>query len=166
MDQCNRRKFTLGAMAAIHAMTRGALAADAPRAAAPVPGAVEFKLDQEVRIGASSEPIRLAGGEFRVLSVGTAMFRLSKEGQLTAKLHAGVAEYAKADFHIYAAVYDPKGVLLGTASHLESVERVRLRVMPTMMRELELDFGKSRDFRRVAYASVAISNPDFPRPEN
>jgi hypothetical protein len=35
-----------------------------------------------------------------------------------------------------------------------------------MFREVELDFGKSRDFRRAAFASVAISNPDFVHPEN
>jgi hypothetical protein len=171
MNSCNRRAFTLGAIVtsatgAIHAMTRGALAADSrPTATGRVSGAIALTLDREIRIAAASEPIRLPGGEFRVLSVGKGTFHLSDDGQLTAKLNAAVAEYANADFRIYAAVFDAQGALLGTASHVQSVERVRLGAMPTMLIHVDLDFGQSRDFRRAAYASVAVSNPDFPLPE-
>jgi len=172
MNSCNRRVFALrtmaiGATGGVHLMSRGALAAD-PRAsgAEPVPGAIALTLDRQIPIRASSEPIRLPGGDLRVLSVGTATFHLSDDGHLTAKLNAAVAEYANAEYRIYAAVFDAKGLLLGTASHVESVERIRLGAMPTEFRHVDLDFGKSRDFRRAAYASVAVSNPDFPLPAN
>ena len=45
-------------------------------------------------------------------------------------------------------------------------QRVCLGAMPTMLIQVNLDFGKSRDFRRAAWASVAVSNPQFVRPEN
>jgi hypothetical protein len=91
-------------------MTRRAVAAEPrPAAGGPVPGAVALVLDREIRIGVSSEPIQLAGGELRVLSVGKGTFHLSSNLQLTAKLHAGAAQYAIADFRIYAAVFDAQG---------------------------------------------------------
>jgi hypothetical protein len=172
MMRCNRRVFARGAVAmtaggAAHLLTRGAFAAEPrPAGPAPVPGAIALELDREIRLGASSEPIRLPGGDFRVLNVGTATFHLADDGHLTARLNAAVAQYASADYRIYAAMFDAKGVLLGTASHVESVERIRLSRMPTVFRHVDLDFGKSRDFRRAAYASVAVSNPDFPLPAN
>ena len=170
MMRCNRRAFARGAVAvsaagAAHLITRGAFAADS-RPAGPIPGAIAFELDREIRLVASSEPVRLPGGDFRVLSVGTATFHLGDDGRLTAKLNAAVAQYAPVEYRIYVAVFDAKGVLLGTASHVESVERIRLGRMPTMFRHVDLDFGKSRDFRRAAYASVAVSNPEFPLPAN
>ena len=171
MIRCNRRAFSLRAMAigaagAAQLMTRGARAADRPSGALPVPGAIALTLDRQIAIRASSQPIRVSGSDLHVLSVGTGTFHLSDDGRLTAKVNAGVAQYANAEFRIYAAVFDAKGVLLGTASHVEAVERVRLGAMPTEFRHVDLDFGKSRDFGRAAYFSVAVSNPDFPLPAN
>lgn len=168
---CNRREFALGAIAlgatgAVHLLRGTALAADSHSETGPVPGAIALALDREIRVGASSEPVHLPGGDLRVLTVGTGVFHLANDGHLTAKMKAAVAQYANVEYRIFAAVFDAKGVLLGTASHLESVERIRLARMPTALRQVDLDFGKSRDFRRAAYASVAVSNPDFPLPAN
>lgn len=40
------------------------------------------------------------------------------------------------------------------------------RLVGAAPRQVELEFGKSHDFRRATYASIAVSNPDFTRPEN
>ena len=55
---------------------------------------------------------------------------------------------------------------LGTASHVVPIERIRSGAMPTMLRQVDFDFGQSRDFARAAYVSVAVSNPEFPKMEN
>jgi RNA polymerase sigma-70 factor (ECF subfamily) len=130
----------------------------------PVPGAVPLEFDRKITLGAKSEPVKLGKVDLYIVTVGTGTFHLTREGRLTATLNAGVTEHANVDYWVYAAVLDAKGKLLGATSHKEAVERVRERVTPTILRQIELDFGTSKDFTKAAYVVVSISNPDVPEP--
>jgi RNA polymerase sigma factor (sigma-70 family) len=137
---------------------------DAKEGLPPVPGAVALQFDRKLTIGVTSRSIKVGESELEIVKIGTGTFHLTPEGHLTATLNAGVTQYAKVDYLIYAAVFDARGVLLGTAAHKEAVERVRLGGIPMMMRKIELDFGTSRDFSKAAFVVVSISNPEVPEP--
>src|SRR5262249_20264831 len=128
----------------------------------PIPGAVPLVFDRKIEFGVSSQPIKIKGQDFSLVSVGTGVFRLAKDSRLTATLNVGAYQHTRVDYWIYVSMHDAKGKLLGTASYKESLERVRLGRTPLMMRKAELDFGVSRDFERAAFVVVTISNPDVP----
>lgn len=86
------------------------------------------------------------------------------EPRLLASLKLSVAQYNKVDYRVYAAAYDAKGKLLGTAVHLEPVEYVRLGAMPTMFRDVVLDFGVSEAFAGAKFVAFALSQPSVPKP--
>lgn len=86
------------------------------------------------------------------------------EPTLKATLKAAVAQYNRVDYRIFGAVYDAKGKLLGTASAVEKVQYIRLGIMPTVFRDIELDFGASKAFAEAAYVAFAVSDPDVPKP--
>jgi RNA polymerase sigma factor (sigma-70 family) len=130
----------------------------------PILGAVALQFDRKLTIGVKSNPIKVRDSELSIVNIGTGTFHLSKEDRLTATLNAGVHQYAKVDYWIYAAVFDARGRLLGTAAHKEAVLHIRLGQMPMMMPKIELDFGTSRDFSKAAYVVVSISNPEVPEP--
>jgi hypothetical protein len=87
---------------------------------------------------------------------------LSKGPWLRAIVKAGVAQYNDVEYRVSCAVYDKEGRLLGTATHTEKVQYVRLGYMPTLERELTFDFGASKAFERVAYAAFSINEPEVP----
>jgi RNA polymerase sigma factor (sigma-70 family) len=137
---------------------------DAKEGPPPVPGAVALQFDRKLTIGVKSNPIKVRDTEVSIVGIGTGIFHLSKEARLTATLNAGVYQHAKVDYWIYAGVFDARGKLLGTASHKESVLPIRLGQTPMMLREIEFDFGTSRDFSKAAFVVVSISNPEVPEP--
>ena len=67
--------------------------------------------------------------------------------------------YCDVEYRLSCAVFDKEGLLLGTASHVESVKYLRLGSMPTLIREMAFDFGASKAYERVAYATFSISEP-------
>jgi hypothetical protein len=134
------------------------------KARPPVPGAVPLEFDRKVTIGVRSRPVKVGKDDVHIVSVGTGVFRLTKESQLKATLNAAVVQQARVDYWVSAAVFDEKGRLLGAASHKEAVQRVRLGRVPTVFRQIPLDFGVSRDFSQAAYVVVAVSNPEVATP--
>jgi hypothetical protein len=160
----NRRK-ALTAMAGI-AGTAGLSAggSHAEETKVRVPGAIALKLGEQIRIGAQSAPVKVDDTDLHIVSIGTGTFQLDKESRLTARLNAAVAQYAKVVYWISAAVFDAQGLLLGTASHKESVSYTRLGAMPTTFRKIVLDFGLSKAFNRAALVVMAISERDVPKP--
>jgi hypothetical protein len=143
-------------------LSGGAASGQQPKA--PVPGAIKLQIGGEVMIGAQSSPVKVGETSLHILSVGKGIFRLDKESRLTANLKAAVAQYAKIEYWVSAAVFDTAGRLLGTAAHKEAVEYVRLGAMPTMFRDIALDFGISTAFKEAAFVVVAISDRDVPKP--
>jgi hypothetical protein len=129
-----------------------------------VPGAVPLKFDEKLSIAGASKPVKLARSDLHIVQVGTGIFRLSQDNRLTATLYAAVAEYAKVEYRISVAVFDAQARLLGAAAHVEKVEYTRLGSMPTMFREIALDFGSSESYRLAASIVVAISEPKVPVP--
>lgn len=77
---------------------------------------------------------------------------------------AAVAQYNKVDYRISCTLFDKDGILLGTAVAVEHVEYVRLGVMPTVSRDIKLDFDPKKNYERAAYAVFSISSPDVPKP--
>jgi RNA polymerase sigma factor (sigma-70 family) len=130
----------------------------------PVPGAVRLKFDEKIDIRVSSKAIKAGGDELKIISIGTGTFHLAKDTRLTATLNAGVLQHTKVDYWIYAAVFDVEGRMLGTASHKEIVEYIRLSATPLMLRKIELDFGISQAFRNAAFVAVTISDPEIAKP--
>jgi len=135
---------------------------DAPPPAARSVAAVNslpLVLDQKMEIRVASAPFKAGDREYHRLSIGTGTFHLNGS-HLTATLKAGVLEDANVEYFIYAAVFDAKGHLLGTASHKEKVQYISLGRSPMMLSDIALDFGTSRDFKSAATVAVTISNPD------
>jgi hypothetical protein len=130
----------------------------------PIPGAVPLKFDAEIQFEAAAGPVRQGNDPFYVIQVGRGKFHLSDQSRLTAELKASVTQYARVDFWIYAAVFDDRGSLLGTASHREEVLYIRTGGTPTVFREIKLDFGISDAFQRAAYVVVTIGERKVPDP--
>jgi hypothetical protein len=130
----------------------------------PVPGAVALKFDQPLELDARSNPIKDGDRDFSLIGIGRGTFHLADDGHLTAKLNAAVFQHARVDYWIYATVFDEKGKVLGTSSHKEEVQYIRLGREPMMFREIDLDFGISKGFARAAYVVVAIGERDMPDP--
>lgn len=86
------------------------------------------------------------------------------EPRLLASLTLSVAQYNKVEYRVYAAAFDAKGKLLGTAMHVEPVEYIRLGAMPTLFRDVVLDFGVSEAFAQAKYVAFAVSQPSVPKP--
>jgi RNA polymerase sigma factor (sigma-70 family) len=136
----------------------------AAEAKPPVPGAVPLKFDEKIRLDVRSKPVKVGKEDLHIVGIGTGTFHLAKESRLKAKLNAAVVQYTKVDYWIYAAVFDTKGRLLGTASHKEEVQYIRVGATLTCFRDIELDFGVSEDFKAAAYVVVSVSSPDVPPP--
>jgi hypothetical protein len=160
----NRRHALVGLAGATGGALFAAGAASAQQPKAPVPGAIKLELGKDVMIGARSTPVTVDKTDIHIVSVGKGTFRLDKESRLTATLEAAVAQYAKIDYWVSAAVFDAAGKLLGTAAHKEAVEYVRLGSMPIEFRGIGLDFGISTPFKDAALVVVAISDRDVPKP--
>ena len=160
----NRRRAIAGLVGAAGGVVvaAGVGRADGPKP--PIPGAVPFTPGKEVKIGLSSSPVKVNDTDLHLIFIGSGTFRLDKESRLTAVLKAGVAQYAKVEYQISAAVFDAAGALLGAAGHKEAVEYIREGRWPTVAREIGLDFGVSKAFKDAAFVVVAISDRDVPKP--
>lgn len=91
-------------------------------------------------------------------------FLVKFEPRLRANLKLAVAQYNKVEYRIYGAAYDANGRLLGTAVHIEPVEYIRLGLIPTMFRDVVLDFGVSESFAQAKFVAFAVSQPPVPKP--
>lgn len=91
-------------------------------------------------------------------------FKLETGPFLRATVKASVAQYSDVEYRVSCAVFDRKGRLLGAATHVEIVAYVRLGSMPTLFKEIVFDFGASKAFADVAYATFSISDPAVPVP--
>jgi hypothetical protein len=143
------------------------LAADTVRcesAEPSIPGAIKMTLGQEVMIGAQSTAVKMDNRDIHIISISKGTFQLDKESRLTASLNGAVAQYAKTEYWISVAVFDAAGNLLGTAAHKEAVQYIRLGLMFTTVRRIQLDFGISKAFKDAAQFVVAVSNRDVPPP--
>lgn len=157
----NRRRALAG-VAGVAAYGVGA--AHAGQAEFPVPGAIKLVLGKEVTLGQRSSPVGVGGGNLHIMSIDKGTFRLDNESRLTAALKGAVTQYAKVEYRLSAAVFDAAGKLLGTASHKEAVRYIRLGAIPTVLRDIELDFGISKAFKNAAFVAVAISEIEAPTP--
>jgi hypothetical protein len=159
----NRRRALAGIAGAVGGIAL-ANGADAEQPKVAIPGATNFELGKDVRLGATSTPIKANGSELHIVGIGTGSFQLDDDPRLTATLKAAVTQYAKVNYWISTAVFDAAGKLLGTASHKEPDEYERLGATPTVFRNIKLDFGISKAFKKAALVVVAISEPDIPKP--
>ena len=160
------RRHALGSLGAVGAaMITLRESAQAASTMAKIPGALTLALDKTIRVDAQSTAVKTAGGKLHIISIGTGTFTLDNASRLKAVLNAGVTQYAEIDYWISVAVFDNAGCFLGSASHIEPVQYVRLGVMPMTFREIELDFGISRTFKDVALFTVAISDREIPKPD-
>jgi hypothetical protein len=160
----NRRHALAGLAGAASGMVLAAKSSPAQPPKSPIPRAMNFEMGKALNVAAKSSPFKLNDSEFHIIGVGKATFRLDNDSRLTATLKAGVMQYAKVDYWISTAVFDAAGKLLGTASHKEPVEYIRLGATPTVFREIELDFGVSKAFKNAAFVVIAISEPEVPKP--
>ena len=128
----NRRRAlaSLASAAGGVVLAAGVGRADEPKP--PVPGAVPFSPGGEVKIGVRSSPVKVNDADLSLIYIGGGAFQLDGESRLTAVLEAGVAQYAKVEYQISAAVFDAAGRLLGTAGHKEAVEYIREGRWPTV----------------------------------
>jgi hypothetical protein len=142
-------------------------AADAARCEAAeqhIPGAIKMTFGKEVMIGAQSTAVKMDNRDIHIISIGKGTFQLDKESRLTATLNGAMAQYAKTEYWISVAVFDAAGYLLGTAAYKEAVQYIRLGLMFTTVRRIQLDFGISKAFKDAAQIVVAVSNREVPPP--
>jgi hypothetical protein len=128
------------------------------------PGTIPLKLNMPVRVAAQSAPVRVNDTDLRLVYINSAMFAMDASSRLTATLKGAITQYTRVDYWISVAVFDAAGQLLGAANHKEAVQYERVRAMPTMLREIKLDFGVSKAFQRAALVAIVISDPDVPKP--
>jgi hypothetical protein len=150
------------ALAGLAAAASGVAFAPVPRPV--IPGAIPLTLGNAIKIAARSSPVKVGKADLHIIRIGTGTFDLDKDARLTAKLKAGVTQFAEVEYWISAAVFDKAGKLLGTAQHKEKVQYIRLGAILTLSRDIELDFGISRAFKDAALVAVAISQPEVPGP--
>jgi len=131
---------------------------------AVVPGAIPVELGKEFQLYRQSAPVLASGRELHLISLGKGTLELDPSGRMTAKVKAAVKQYAEVDYWLSLAAFDAEGLLLGAATHKEAIRYIRLGVMPTLLPELEFDFGISKSFTKVAWLSAAISDRDVPMP--
>jgi hypothetical protein len=160
----NRRRSLEGLAGAAGGLFLASRSAHAEPPRPIVPGAIPLNLGQKTEFGIRSSPVKLDNFDLHILSIGTGTFRLDRESRLTATLKAAVTQYAAIEYWVSTAVFDVAGKLLGTASHKEKVQYIRLGATPTMFRDIELDFGISKAFKDAALVVLAISDRDVPKP--
>jgi hypothetical protein len=105
-----------------------------------LPGAIALKLGETLAIRVRSIPVKVGEGARHIVSIGSGTFKLDEDSRLTAFLKRGVSQFVGTEYRISVAVFDADGQLLGTASHDESVQYVRLPVIPTIIREMKFDW--------------------------
>jgi hypothetical protein len=159
----NRRTAIVGLAGAVGLAAGRGNAQQAPPAK-PVPGAIALKLGQPIDIAAQSAPVKVGTENLHIVSIGRGTFQVDRESRLTAKLKAGVTQYARIDYWISAAVFDPKGRFLGAAVHKEEVQSIWVGRTLTVSREIAPDFGISKAFGQAAFVVVAVSERDVPKP--
>ena len=123
-----------------------------------IPGAVPLTIGAAAKIdgGVQSAPITVDDRKITIVRIGQGTFTLDEESRLTATFNSGVSHCTETKYWIHAAVFDRRGQLLGTASHEISVSNIRLPVSPTIIHELELDFGISTRFGDASQLVVTI----------
>lgn len=123
-----------------------------------IPGAVPLTIGAPVRIngGVQSVPITVDDREISLVNIGQGKFTLDAESRLTATFNSGVSHCTETKYWIHAAVFDRRGQLLGAASNEIAVTNIRLPVSPTIIHELELDFGISKRFGDASQLVVTI----------
>jgi len=122
-----------------------------------VPGAVPLQFDQPITLDVESNAFKVNGSDLHVIGVSRGTFHLAPDGHMTGTLNAGVRQWVNANYWISAAVFDSRGQLLGTATHQEAVQYIRLGASPVESRQISLDFGISDSYRDARYVVVAIS---------
>lgn len=142
---------------AILLINNTSLAAE-PVSKPPVPNAVALKFDQRMDLQAYSKPIAVGTEKLSVVKIGRGTFHLDEEGHLTGTLKGGVLQFHKMTYWIHAAVFGKAGDLLGVASHKLSVQNVRTGAIITLLTEIPLNFGISRQFKAAKYLAVTVSD--------
>lgn len=155
------RRTALTGIAAFTAAA--AIPARAPAADVPsLPGLKPLEFGKKVKAGATSTPVKWGNGELHIIYISGATFSLADDHRLTAKMNTAITPYNKVDYTISVAVFDADGELLGVARHTQSVEYIRISVLPTFLSEFDVDFGISKAFQRAAYFAISISDIDVP----
>jgi hypothetical protein len=129
-----------------------------PESKPPIPNTVALKFDKQLDLRAWSKPILIATEMLSVVKVGRGTFHLNQQGHLTGTLKGGVLQFHKMAYWIHAAVFDGAGNLLGVASHKEQVQSIRTGAIITVLREMPLDFGISRQFNSAKYVVVSVGD--------
>lgn len=155
----NRRSIMGSLVAGLVALLTCRKSAMAAATSMAIPGSIKLVLDERIRIDVSSKPIEMRKDTpLKIITIGTGIFSLDKESRLTSVLSCGVTQYNDVDYWISVAVFDGVGRLLGSASHKETVQFIRIGVMPCMFREIEFDFGISEAYKNATQIIVAISD--------
>lgn len=129
-----------------------------------MPGMFDVELDKEFSLSMQSSPVVQGGARLSLISLGKCRLTLYADSRLRAKVHAAVVQYSEVDYWISLAVYNEQQELLGAAVHKEAIRYIRLGATPTMLPELEFDFGVSNRFNAVSRIAAAISERDVPEP--
>jgi RNA polymerase sigma factor (sigma-70 family) len=128
----------------------------------PLPDdAIKLRFGEKIKIDAKSAPVKEGATEFTTISIGVGTFQLDNE-RLTATLKAAVVQHAKAVYVITATVYDASGSPLGEARHTEKVERIQIPRTLTIFRDINLDFGASKQVQGAAYVVILIREASAP----
>ena len=145
------------ALGVVAFVSQGVRGADDPiRPSEPPKLDYAFQLDRKVSLQTSSPPVVWRGYNYRLLEFGSALFH--QEGShLTATLLGGRTTFDNVTYDVYAAVFDGKGKLLGTASTPIPVRREWLGKVLNEHVEAKLDFGSNEDFSQAHTISVAVS---------
>ncbi len=129
------------------------------------PGAVLLEFDKPIQINAASVPVKYRDQDLSVVRIGAGVFRLGRDFALTGRLSASVAPCESGNYLICARVFDARGAMLGAASQEVPVElEIVSGVTVTDFPDIQLDFGRSKDFSRAAFLAVSIDRQSSASP--
>lgn len=160
----NRRHLLTLVAGSTFGLSFGNASSSAQEQRSELDGMFKATPNTELQLATASSPVIDGDSRFNLVRLGKCKLTLGDDGHLTALVSAGVAQYTNIDYWISLAVFDERRSFLGAATHKVAIQCIRRGVMPTLLPELEFDFGISNKFRTLTQIAVAISDRDVPRP--
>ena len=120
---------------------------------------------QAAQLAVTSPAVHWQGNDLHIARIGRVRLVLNEDNVLTARVNAGLLTFDDVDVTIHAAVFDGDGMLLGTATAVEHVQRVWLGVPALMARDVALDFGICACYEDIHSISAAATHGAVLTPE-
>jgi len=117
-----------------------------------------LKFGEPIGIDLRSSGVMWRESEIHFLRFNKVRFDLDEDSStLTARLHGAVISFDQVDYEVSGAVFDGRGVLLGSGWSRCQVERRWLGRSALVKRELAVQFGSSPDFPKARMFQFSIS---------